>query len=131
MTAPDAVWLEELGQDFESWWHLTMLSRIRGKDIAAKDAEKARAEVQAAAAAKAAEKLRKEGVKGEAERQRLAAELDGLKTKFQVLRRLQSCTNSLCRPTTFHLCNRCRAAVVRCSGLIKSILKPAVGLYAI
>ena len=65
-----------------------MLSRIRGKDIAAKDAEKARAEVQAAAAAKAAEKLRKEGVKGEAEQHRLAAELDGLKTKFQVLRRL-------------------------------------------
>jgi hypothetical protein len=63
---------------------LTGFHECAPQDIAAKDAEKARAEVQATAAAKAADKLRKEGVKGEAERQRLAAELEGLKAKFQV-----------------------------------------------
>ncbi len=57
------------------------------QDIAAKDAEKARAEVKAAAATKAAAKLRADGVKGEAQRERLAAELEGMKAKFEVLTR--------------------------------------------
>ncbi len=66
--------------------HQTLYLAI-SQDIAAKDAEKARAEVKAAAATKAAAKLRADGVKGEAERERLAAELEGMKAKFEVLDR--------------------------------------------
>ena len=75
------------------------------QDIAAKDAEKARAEVKAAAAAKAAAKLRTDGVKGEAERERLAAELEGMMAKFEVPSYTFSPGHCLVRPSS----SGCRA----------------------
>ena len=54
------------------------------KDIAAKENEQTRAEVQAAAAHKAVAKLAKETLKGDADRSKHAADLEAMKQAFTV-----------------------------------------------
>lgn len=54
------------------------------QDITAKEGERTRAEVQAAAAHKAAAKLRKDSAKGETERAKHAADLEAMKAIFKV-----------------------------------------------
>lgn len=54
------------------------------QDIAAKENERTRAEVQAAAARKAGAKLQKDASKGEADRSKHAADLEAMKATFKV-----------------------------------------------
>jgi len=55
------------------------------QDITAKEGERTRAEVQAAAAHKAGAKQRKDSAKGETERAKHAADLEAMKATFKVL----------------------------------------------
>ena len=54
------------------------------QDIAAKENERTRAEVQAAAARKAGAKLQKDASKGEADRSKHAVDLEAMKAAFKV-----------------------------------------------
>ena len=65
----------------------TLLSTRRHaavQDIAAKENERTRAEVQVAAAHKALAKLRKDAAKGEADRNKHAADIEAMKNTFKV-----------------------------------------------
>ena len=65
------------------------------QDIAAKENERTRAEVQAAAAHKAVSKLQKDATKGEADRSKHAADLEAMKTTFKVRSSAPSCLRRL------------------------------------
>ena len=76
--------------------------------------------VKAAAAAKAAAKLRADGVRGEAERERLAAELEGMKAKFEVPYIQHKFGHCSTLPCCFVPCTPATPAAAACSASARS-----------